>query len=344
MFRRVSADLGNDFNLHAIEEPTGIALKICKGHLPIGKAQLVTDNVDVSCITTIQIDDEFVNTIFNDGVTLGEIVLKFLIKFPTVVRKPEFRFILAVPDNLQSAISKRHFDRGEDSNLKNEILIRNSKLIPEKKSLPANIVFKDSIEEKELPDLLTLLKDNAYWQAHLTLERLQLLLVKSRCFFAFADSGKVVGFSRVVTDTTSFASLWDVVVAENQRGKGIGINLMFHVFTDEKLSGINNWILFTDTAKGLYQKFGFIPECEVPDRKLVHKLRLQDSPPSYMTELIRATSNGQPINLNPDQIFKFLFGVEGKRANLPTFWKAISPVNNSVSPGDDIKTPVPGYF
>jgi ribosomal protein S18 acetylase RimI-like enzyme len=308
MFRQIKIDLGNEYSINAIKEEIDIAVEIRKNQELIGKARMVTDNVDVSCITAIQIDDEHVNNKFNDQFTLGEIVLKLLIKFPSIVREPEFRFILDVPDNLKETISKYHFDRGEDSDLKNEILIRKDNMFPEKQKAPDNISFKQSIEDENLPVLLSLLRNNAYWQTHLTLDRLKLLINNSRCFFAISDGQEIIGFSRVLTNNNTFASLWDVVVDERYRGKGIGIGLMFKIFTDEALSNIDNWILFTDTAKGLYQKFGFVPEGEISTRKLVHKLRLQESHPAYMSELIRAISNEKPIHLNIDQTLNFLFG------------------------------------
>lgn len=212
-------------------------------------------------------------------------------KFPNLVRKPEFRFILDAPDNLKNIIYKHHFDNGEDSNLKNDILIRTKNIVPEKNANPENICFTQSINDESLPKLLDLLNKNAYWQAHLTLDRLKLLIKNSHCFFAFSDANEIVGFSRVLTNYTSFASLWDVVVDEQYRGKGIGILLMHNIFSDKTLCNIDNWVLFTDTAKGLYRKFGFVSEGELSDRKLVHKLRLQESNPAYMSALIQIMAN-----------------------------------------------------
>lgn len=183
--------------------------------------------------------------------------------------------------------------------------------------------------------MLDLLNKNAYWQAHLTLDRLKLLIKNSHCFFAFSDANEIVGFSRVLTNYTSFASLWDVVVDEQYRGKGIGILLMHNIFSDKTLCNIDNWVLFTDTAKGLYRKFGFVSEGELSDRKLVHKLRLQESNPAYMSALIQIMANNKPINLNIEQIFAFLFGKQGKRANLPIFWNEISQVNESILSNDE---------
>lgn len=330
MFSQIKINLNGEYRIVAVKEVADIAVTIWKGQVLIGKAHMTTDYVDVACITKIQIDDEFVNAKFNEQYSLGEIVIKFLMKFPNVVRKPEFRFILNLPDNLEKIIANYHFEHGEDSDFKNEILIRTEKIVPAKPKTPENFLFTRSIKEESIPNLLLLLNKNAYWQLHLTLDRLKLLIKNAQCFFAFSKTDEVVGFSRVVTDSTAFASLWDVVVDEQHRGKGIGITLMHNVFSDETLCNIGSWVLFTNTAKGLYEKFGFVSEGEIPNRKLIHKLRLQDSPPDYMSDLIRATSKERSIDLNPEQAFEFLFGKQGKREKLFTFWNEISQVDDSI--------------
>lgn len=330
MFRTIVINLDKEYYITAINEKNDISVNIFKCQKLIGEARLVTDNVDVSCITSIQIEDEYVNIIFNNQFTLSEIVLKFLLKFPTIVRKPEFRFILDIPENLKNTILKSHFERGEDINLKNEILIRDKILLPNNHQSPSNIHFSQSISIEDFPKLLSLLKNNAYWQSHLTLDRLTLLINNSRCFYAISGTQEIVGFARVLTNNTSFASLWDVVVDGQYRGKGIGIALMYEVFTNPVLKNIGTWILFTNSAKGLYQKFGFVSEDEILNRKMMYKLRLQDSPPSYMTELIKLVSNERTIYLTSDQAFKFLFNEKGKRANLPYFWNEISKVDEPI--------------
>src|SRR5438105_8615292 len=111
------------------------------------------------------------------------------------------------------------------------------------------------------------------------MERLQILVRNSLCLFAVSHEGEIVGFSRIVTNYSSFASLWDAVVAEKYRGKNIGTAMMQKIFSHEKLCNINHWILFTESAKKLYEKFGFVSATDVPDRNLVYKLRLQENQP-----------------------------------------------------------------
>jgi ribosomal protein S18 acetylase RimI-like enzyme len=328
MFRQIQIDLGQGYGIYARKGAADTEIEIKKNHEVIGKARLTTDNIDVSCITTIYLHDEHINQKFHGEFTLGEIVIKFLLKFPSVVRKPEFRFILDVPENLKETVDNHDYNRIVDPSLKSEILIRPNKSLPQFRVPKDEITFKQAIDEIDQTKLLSFLQKNAYWQSHLTLDRLKILIDNSQCFFAFSDANEIVGFARVVTDNIAFASLWDVAVDEKHRRRGIGMSLMFNIFTHETLSKIDNWVLFTDTvtdtAKGLYQKFGFVSEEDVPNRKLVHKLRPQEAQPVFMLELIEAASCMQSILLNPDQAFQFLFGKQGKRKNLSQFWKSVS--------------------
>lgn len=90
-------------------------------------------------------------------------------------------------------------------------------------------------------------------------ERFAMVIRNSVCFSVLHE-GKQVGFSRVITDFTEFASLWDVFITEEHRKKGIGKALMKYVFEHPYLKGMFRWFLMTEDAHGLYQKYGFKTE------------------------------------------------------------------------------------
>lgn len=94
-------------------------------------------------------------------------------------------------------------------------------------------------------------------------ERFALIIENSVCFSVFHE-GKQVGFSRVITDYTEFASLWDVFIDEPHRKKGLGKAMMKYVFEHPQLRGIFRWFLMTEDAHGLYQKYGFKTEAYNP--------------------------------------------------------------------------------
>lgn len=94
-------------------------------------------------------------------------------------------------------------------------------------------------------------------------ERFPMVIKNSICF-AVLHEGKQIGFSRVITDYTEFASLWDVFIDEPYRRKGIGKALMKYIMDYPYLKGIFRWFLMTEDAHGLYQKFGFKSEVYNP--------------------------------------------------------------------------------
>ena len=94
-------------------------------------------------------------------------------------------------------------------------------------------------------------------------ERFPLVIENSLCFSVHYQ-GKQVGFSRVISDQSEFASLWDVFIDEPHRKKGVGQALLKYIFDHPQLRGIFRWFLMTEDAHGLYQKFNFKTEIYNP--------------------------------------------------------------------------------
>ena len=97
----------------------------------------------------------------------------------------------------------------------------------------------------------------------LPVERFALVLENSLCFSVYHE-GKQVGFARVISDYTEFASLWDVFIDEPYRKQGLGKAMMKYILEHPRLRGIFRWFLMTEDAHGLYQKYGFKAEAYNP--------------------------------------------------------------------------------
>ena len=94
-------------------------------------------------------------------------------------------------------------------------------------------------------------------------ERFPLVIEHSTCFSVF-HAGKQIGFSRVISDHSEFASLWDVFIDEPHRGKGVGQALLKYIFDHPNLRGTFRWFLMTEDAHGLYTKYDFKTEVYNP--------------------------------------------------------------------------------
>lgn len=81
-------------------------------------------------------------------------------------------------------------------------------------------------------------------------------LEHSLCF-AMLDEAELVGFARVITDCGTFAYMADVVIRADHRGNGLGGWLVETMLAHPSLIGMRRWLLVTQNAHSLYERFGF---------------------------------------------------------------------------------------
>jgi ribosomal protein S18 acetylase RimI-like enzyme len=96
-----------------------------------------------------------------------------------------------------------------------------------------------------------------YWASDMLRETLERAMRHSLCF-GVVDRDALVGFARVVTDRATFAYLTDVVIAEDQRGRGLGRLLMDHILRHPDLQALRRFSLLARDTR-LYEEFGFVP-------------------------------------------------------------------------------------
>lgn len=97
--------------------------------------------------------------------------------------------------------------------------------------------------------------NRSYWGRGRTFEQVADSIDHSICFGAYIN-GSFAGFTRVVTDTVAFAYVLDLFVLEEHRGLGISRALVEAMLAHENLQTVN-WLLGTQDAHGLYEKYGF---------------------------------------------------------------------------------------
>ncbi len=101
------------------------------------------------------------------------------------------------------------------------------------------------------------LANKSYWSQGIPFKLVERLVQNSLCFGVYHQSGKQVGFGRVVTDFTTFAWVTDVFIIVEYRGKGLSRLLMDSILSHPELRVLRRWLLGTDLAHGLYRKLGF---------------------------------------------------------------------------------------
>jgi GNAT superfamily N-acetyltransferase len=100
------------------------------------------------------------------------------------------------------------------------------------------------------------LSKDAYWARNIGRDLVQRSIDNSICFGAY-DSGRQVGFARVVTDCATFAYVGDVFVLPSHRGRGVSKQLMQAIREHPDLQQLRRWDLLTRDAHRLYEQFGF---------------------------------------------------------------------------------------
>jgi GNAT superfamily N-acetyltransferase len=81
-----------------------------------------------------------------------------------------------------------------------------------------------------------------------------------------AESGRLAGFARAISDGVAYAYLSDVFVTSQARGQGLGKELVATMI-DRGPGARFRWSLHTSDAHGLYQQYGFA----VPDDRYLER-------------------------------------------------------------------------
>lgn len=98
-----------------------------------------------------------------------------------------------------------------------------------------------------------------WWTKARTLEDTRRCVANSQLCIALVDAqDNLIGFARVLTDFTFKALVFDVMIREDQRGKGLGDRLMGLIKSHEQLSGVKHLELYClPDMNDFYEKHGF---------------------------------------------------------------------------------------
>jgi GNAT superfamily N-acetyltransferase len=110
-----------------------------------------------------------------------------------------------------------------------------------------------------LPELMALYA-SAWWAADRTPGDVARMLAGSDLVVALRhrESGRLVGFARVVTDGVYLAVVLDVIVSGDARGSGLGTMLMDAILGHSRLAGVRSIELVCQPElMGFYRRFGF---------------------------------------------------------------------------------------
>ena len=124
------------------------------------------------------------------------------------------------------------------------------------------IEITDDRARVDVRQLLELYK-TAWWALERSREDVERALQYSHPVVTAWDDGSLVGFTRVISDRTYRATIWDVIVRPSHQGHGIGARLVQYVLDHPDLKTVTSFLLLTKDKHSFYERLGFQSEREM---------------------------------------------------------------------------------
>ena len=123
----------------------------------------------------------------------------------------------------------------------------------------SKIKISEQLNEEQVQKLLLLFENEWFTKGRNKEDVLKMLASTSIILgFSDADSGELLGFARVITDFVYKAFIFDVIVDEKFRHKGLGDYIMQKVTTHPKVKNVQHIELYCpDMITPFYEKIGF---------------------------------------------------------------------------------------
>ena len=113
------------------------------------------------------------------------------------------------------------------------------------------------IPARALVKLQRLFDRHAFWARGRSFEQLRRLLAGSDAVVSVWRGKRLVGFGRATSDGFSRAVLWDIVVAGDLQGHGLGRRVLEELLHAPSVVGVERVYLMTTSSTGFYRQLGF---------------------------------------------------------------------------------------
>jgi len=109
----------------------------------------------------------------------------------------------------------------------------------------------------QLQQLQRLLDAHSFWAIGRSKRELSQMLAGSQAVISAWQDSNLVGFGRATSDGVFRTVLWDVVVAGEHRGRGLGQRIVEALLQEPVLQGVERTYLMTTNSVEFYEKLGF---------------------------------------------------------------------------------------
>ena len=105
--------------------------------------------------------------------------------------------------------------------------------------------------------LRRLLNKHAFWAQNRSRQQLGKMLKGSQVVVSLWRGKRMVGFGRASSDGIYRAVLWDVVVAGDLQGRGLGRRVVEALLASARVREVERVYLMTTNSTGFYEQMGF---------------------------------------------------------------------------------------
>ena len=105
--------------------------------------------------------------------------------------------------------------------------------------------------------LQRLFRKHAFWAQKRSVRDLRRMLKGSTVVVSLWRGKRLIGFGRASSDGIYRAVLWDVVVAGDLQGRGLGRRVVEALLASPKLREVERVYLMTTNSNGFYEQTGF---------------------------------------------------------------------------------------
>ena len=110
---------------------------------------------------------------------------------------------------------------------------------------------------RALLKLQRLFQKHAFWAKARSTSDLRRMLLGSAVVVSLWRGKRLVGFGRATSDGIHRAVLWDIVVAGDLQGRGLGRQVVEALLESKQLMHVERTYLMTTNSTGFYQQLGF---------------------------------------------------------------------------------------
>ncbi|MBD2354607.1 GNAT family N-acetyltransferase [Tolypothrix sp. FACHB-123] len=121
----------------------------------------------------------------------------------------------------------------------------------------SQIQFSDRKSQIDLEQLQQLFNLSAFWARERSIEDLSIAIANSEPVITLWDEQRLVGFARATSDGIYRATIWDVVIHPEYRGRGLGSKLVETVLSHPRMRSVERVYLMTTHQQEFYEKIGF---------------------------------------------------------------------------------------